>query len=59
MMREIPEVMELLYHYRVSEPDAQRWPDHLKKDPVPGHGLYAFYQGFRLAMQLAEACHAG
>ena len=32
------------------------WPDHLQSSPIQGHGLWSFYQGLRLGMQLTDAC---
>lgn len=55
MESEIPMVVEELYHYFVTRPDPRFWPDYVKHDPVQGHGLWAFYQGLRLGVQLAGA----
>lgn len=52
---EIPVVVEQLYRCFVTEPDPEFWPDYLKKDPVRGHGLWSFYQGLRLGVQLTDA----
>lgn len=56
MDSEIPAVVEELYHYFVMEPNPAFWPDRLKKDPIRGHGLWSFYQGLRLGVQLTDAC---
>lgn len=56
MEAEIPAVVEVLYRYFVTQPDPGFWPDHFKNDPVQGHGLWAFYQGLRLGVQLTDAC---
>ena len=32
------------------------WPEYLREDPVRGYGLYCFYQGIALGLQLEEAC---
>lgn len=55
MDSEIPMVIEELYSYFVTEPNPEFWPDRLKKDAVKGHGLWSFYQGVRLGIQLADA----
>ncbi len=47
MEPEIPVIVETLYRYFVTQPDPRFWPDYFKKDPVHGHGLWAFYQGLR------------
>ncbi len=54
-MKEIPEVIQLLYNYWRVEPDKALWPECIS-DPVEGYGLYSFYQGLSLGLQLAEAC---
>ncbi len=56
MEKTIPMSVEQLYHYVVTEPDPAFWPDHLKKLPIKGHGLWSFYQGLQLGMQLTDAC---
>lgn len=55
MEPEIPTIVEELYLYFVAQPDPRFWPDYLKDNPVRGHGLWAFYQGLRLGVQLADA----
>lgn len=55
MDSEIPVVVEALYRYFVTQPDPCFWPDYFKKDPIQGHGLWAFYQGLRLGVQVADA----
>lgn len=52
----IPTIVEELYCYFVTQPEPSFWPEHLKSDPVKGHGLWAFYQGLCLGMQLSAAC---
>ena len=54
-MNEIPFVVELLYGDFVLPPDPKLWPEQIR-DPVKGHGLYAFYQGLTLGLRLANAC---
>lgn len=56
MSHDIPEVVELLYHAWVGSPDPERWPEYVREDPVLGQGLYSFYQGLRLGIQLFAAC---
>lgn len=55
MEPEIPMIVEMLYRYFVTQPDPDFWPDYFKKDPVQGHGLWSFYQGLRLGVQLTDA----
>lgn len=52
----IPVVVEQLYHYFVAEPEPSFWPEHVRGDPIRGHGLWAFYQGLCLGIQLTDAC---
>lgn len=56
MEESIPAIVEQLYYYFVTEPNPDFWPDHLKKLPIKGHSLWAFYQGLQLGMQLTDAC---
>ena len=56
MKEEIPIIVEALYRYFVTSPDPRFWPDYLKKEPVQGHGLWSFFQGLKLGMQLSAAC---
>lgn len=53
MQHDIPQVVEELYAYLVVPPDPDLWPERLRADPVRGHGLWSFYQGLRLGIQLA------
>ena len=52
----IPFVAEELYDSFVPPPNPAFWPDYLRHDPVKAHGLWSFYQGLRLGLQLADAC---
>ncbi len=52
----IPIIVEELYRYFVTQPDPCFWPDRFHKDPVQGHGLWSFYQGLCLGLQMADAC---
>ena len=56
MGNDIPRIIEVLYPYFVTGPDPSFWPDYLKDDPMKGHGLWAFYQGLQLGVQLMDAC---
>lgn len=56
MEPQIPFIIETLYPYFVPEPIPEYWPDHLRGDPIRAHGLWAFYQGLQLGLQLADAC---
>ena len=56
MNKDIPIIVETLYRYFVTQPDPQFWPDYLKKEPIQGHGPWAFYQGLCLGIQLTNAC---
>lgn len=56
MENQIPNIVENLYHYFVTEPNPKFWPDYISHDPVKAHGLWAFYQGLRLGVQLTDAC---
>lgn len=56
MEHEIPIVIDSLYRYFVTRPNPKFWPDYFKEDPIQGHGLWSFYQGLRLGLQLADAC---
>ena len=52
----IPVIVEQLYGYFVAEPEPSFWPEYVRDDPIKGHGLWAFYQGLQLGMQLTDAC---
>jgi len=52
----IPNIVEELYQYFVTPPNPDFWPEYLRKDPVKGHALWAFYQGLQLGVQLTDAC---
>ena len=49
-------MIDELYRYQVTEPNPEFWPAYLKSCPIQGHGLYSFYQGLKLGLQLADAC---
>lgn len=56
MPPEIPEMVEFLYRGMVTGPDPRLWPEHLRDDPVRAHGLWCFYSGLRMGLQLGAAC---
>lgn len=56
MEQEIPSVVKELYSQWVPEPNPKFWPEYLQDDPIKGHGLYSFYQGLRLGIEIADAC---
>ena len=56
MGNEIPLIIKLLYRSMVTGPEPRLWPDELKDDPVAGHGLWSFYSGLRIGLQLGSAC---
>lgn len=56
MNHDIPIIIENLYHYFVTEPNPEFWPERFHDDPITGHGLWSFYQGLQLGMQLTGAC---
>lgn len=56
MENQIPMIVEQLYHCFVTNPNPDFWPEYLQNDPVKAHGLWAFYQGLQVGVQLANAC---
>ena len=56
MTYDIPEIIEELYYQHVMIPDRKDWPEWIRADPVLGQGVYSFYQGLRLGVQLSAAC---
>lgn len=56
MDNQIPLIVDTLYRCFVTEPNPQFWPDYLKSEPIMAHGLWAFYQGLRLGLQISGAC---
>ena len=56
MKKPIPEVVDELYGHFVVPPNPAFWPEYIAHDPVKAHGLYSFYQGLLLGLQLADAC---
>ncbi len=59
MKGKIPSVIKTLYYYFVTEPNPKFWPDYLQSDPVRGHGLWAFCQGLRPSVTLAQPKEMG
>lgn len=56
MAKKIPPVVEDLYLVLVPSPNPELWPDYLQDDPTKAHGLWSFYQGLQLGLQLSAAC---
>ena len=56
-MNELPLVIEMLYYQWVGSPQPNRWPEELRSRPTDGHGIFSFYQGLKLGLQLAASCH--
>lgn len=56
MEYQIPEIIEVLYHAIVGSPDPDRWPDFTKDNPLQAHGLWSFYRGLSLGLQISIAC---
>ncbi len=56
MENQIPTIIEELYYTFVGEPKPFLWPERLRKKPLLGHGVWAFYQGLRAGIQIAAAC---
>ncbi len=54
-MNDIPEVVEQLYYNWVTIPDPEDWAEYIGKNPVLAQGLYSFYQGLCLGMNLSDA----
>lgn len=57
-MNDIPEVIEQLYYNWVTIPDPEKWSEHISTNPILAQGLYSFYQGLCLGMNLSEARRA-
>lgn len=55
MCEPIPIIISELYRYFSVDPNPKFWPDYLQDNPVKGHGLYSFYLGLRLGLQIAAA----
>ena len=53
MQDKIPDIVDELYGYFVPSPIPQFWPEYLQNDPIKAHGLWSFYQGLQLGLQLA------
>lgn len=52
---EIPKIIELLYYAMVTGPNPKVWPENLKGDPIKAHGLWCFYSGISMGIQLGSA----
>ena len=57
-MNDIPEVVEQLYYDWVTIPAPEDWAEYIGKNPVLAQGLYSFYQGHTLGINLSNACRA-
>lgn len=56
MENQIPTIVEELYHTFVGEPKPFLWSENLQEKPLWGHGLWAFYRGLQVGLQIAAAC---
>lgn len=56
MDNEFPVIVEELYYALVGEVSPSLWPEEFRDNPVRGHGMWSFYQGLQVGMQLAAAC---
>lgn len=56
MGNDIPTIVEELYRHFVTPPNPDFWPNYFQSNPIQGHGLWAFYQGLQLGMQITGAC---
>lgn len=57
-MNDIPEVIEQLYYNWVTVPKPEEWPDYIYGNALLAQGLYSFYGGLRLGMDISDARHA-
>lgn len=57
MENQIPAIVEELYHSLVGSPNPELWPEFSQKNPIQGHGLWAFYRGLSLGLKIANACN--
>ena len=53
---EIPDIIDELYRAWVPAPAPRLWPEYLREDPIRGYGMFCFYRGLALGLQLGEAC---
>ncbi len=56
MESQIPTIVEELYYTFVGEPKPFLCPERLRKEPLLGHSMWAFYQGLQAGVQIAVAC---
>lgn len=56
MEPQIPTVISEPYQSFVTDPNPKFWPEYIRDDPVAAHGLWSFYQGLRLGLQVSQAC---
>lgn len=52
---DIPGIIRELYSYFIVPPNPELWPEHLRSNPTQGHGLYSFYTGLQIGLQIAAA----
>lgn len=56
MKEQIPYLVEELYYQYSHELVPKSWGSGLEDSPVQGHGMWSFYQGLRLGLQLSAVC---
>jgi len=56
MDHEFPIIIEELYNAFVGQPQPFLWPERLRDVPLRGHGMWAFYRGLQVGVQIAAAC---
>lgn len=59
MDHEFPIIVEVLYNALVGEPQPFLWPERLRDIPLRGHGMWAFFRGLQIGVQLTAACLDG
>lgn len=56
MKYEIPVLVEELYYEFSHDPLPETWPRGFEDNPIQGHGMWSFYQGLQLGLQLSAIC---
>ena len=56
MDHEFPIIVEELHNALVGEPKPFLWPERLRDVPIRGNGMWAFYRGLQVGVQIAAAC---
>ena len=59
MDQEFPIIIEELYNAFVGQPQPFLWPERLRDVPLRGHGMWAFFRGLQIGMQITAACQNG